>query len=188
MTNPTPTPGPQPFDQGGAVPPATAAVNDTGQPVQVAASPDESAQAVAQQYAPPTADTSSPPEPQPSTEVAITGDQAPAPAEVLDPSWPHTRLEFKGDDLAIRKPKRQAAVALHLASVPHAPEGAADNLSGLLIARMLGPQSYSRVMFRMMDPDDADYTDATITELVQSVMKLASEEWDAETDSAGETG
>jgi hypothetical protein len=92
---------------------------------------------------------------------------------VLDDGWEHERLEFRGDDLAIRKPTKQALSGVTLVASKYVATNVQNDVLGLFIARHLGPDSYGRVMFRMVDPDDADYSDDTVMVLLNKIMNYS---------------
>jgi hypothetical protein len=110
----------------------------------------------------------------------------PAPAEVavveaagevvvddeLDPGWEHERLEFAGDRLAVRAPTQQALAGFSLASSKYVPSDVKNDMTGLFISEHLGPESYGRIMQRLMDGDDPDYTTDTIGTIMREIVML----------------
>ncbi|ADX31946.1 hypothetical protein TPA2_gp32 [Tsukamurella phage TPA2] len=109
----------------------------------------------------------------PSAEVAVA---EPA-AEVAVPDgpkpWEHETMEFRGDTLEIRKPTQQALSGFSLASSKYVDMQVKNDVFGLFLVRHLSPESYGRVMSRLMDPDDADYDTETIGELVKGLVETA---------------
>lgn len=101
---------------------------------------------------------------------------APAPAEVdvavLDAGWEHQRLRFAGDDLAVRAPTTQALTGYSLASSKYVPNDVRNDMTGLFIVAHLGPESYGRVITRMMDGDDEEYTADTVGQLMREIVLL----------------
>ena len=98
----------------------------------------------------------------------------------LDAGWPYSRLEYKGDNLAIRLAKMQALMAYQLSSGKFIPMEKQNDASGLFIDQHIGPDSYDRIVQRMMDPDDPDYTMSSFAEIMgqlvkQSVAKIKSD-------------
>ncbi len=90
----------------------------------------------------------------------------------FDKDWKHDRLEFHGDLLAVRAPKQGALLAVSMAGAKY---GAADGgLSAMnqFCNMHLGPESRQRVRDRMIDPDDADYSDTPLGDLFTAMGKL----------------
>lgn len=110
--------------------------------------------------------------PEPSTDLAVASETAPAVAG-LDDGWGHDFVEFHGDRLAVRKPTQQALVGFSLASSKFVSDTTKGNITGLFIARHLAPESYERVFSRMLDPDDLEYTVDTIGELMKVIVELS---------------
>lgn len=104
-------------------------------------------------------------EPEPTAEVAVP-DDGPKP-------WQHEFIEFMGDTLEIRKPTQQALSGFSLASSKHVDMQTKNDVFGLFIARHISPESYGHVMSRLMDPDDPDYGNDTIGELVKALVETA---------------
>lgn len=96
----------------------------------------------------------------------------PATDDVLDDGWDYERIEFAGDNLAVRVPTPQALTAFQLATSKFMDPDTRNNAVGLFIKRHLGPQSHWHVIARMMDGDDPDYTQATIGELMTEIVAL----------------
>lgn len=134
------------------------------------------------------------PEPQPpaaktkrktAAEVAKVDDKAPEVHKVvLDEGWQHERLEFRGDQLAVRRPKKSALGAVVLVSSKYVAMDVQNDTIGLFMARHLGPVSYGHVMNRMLNPDDADYTDDTVMVLLNKIMELGGDEPEKDADAA----
>lgn len=97
------------------------------------------------------------------------------PAEVIDvevdedDGW--RELEFHGDTLKVRPPSQQALAAFSLGTSKHIPAESRNNLTGMFVNRHLSPESYERVMDRLMSPDDQDYTVETIGDLMRAVIE-----------------
>lgn len=92
-----------------------------------------------------------------------------------DPDWEHERIEFYGDDLAIRIPTQQALSAFQLSSSKYVSSEKQGNVSGMFVDRHLGPDTYDRVMERLMDPDDTEYTTSTVAELMGKLVSMSVE-------------
>lgn len=90
----------------------------------------------------------------------------------FDPGWEHERMEFAGDNLAVRAPTQQALVGFSLASSKYVSNEVKNDMTGLFIVEHLGPDSYGRIMQRLMDGDDPDYTAETIGELMRDIVML----------------
>jgi hypothetical protein len=126
------------------------------------------------------------PEPEASSSELATVQET-APAEhtvVLDDGWEHERLEFRGDDLAVRKPTKAALSGVVLVSSKYVSMQTQNDVIGLFIARHVGPGSYGHVMSRMMDPDDSDYTDDTVMVLMNQIMNLGRQDAEKADDTA----
>ena len=90
----------------------------------------------------------------------------------LDPGWTHDRLDFLGDNLAVRAPTQQALAGFSLASSKYVPTDVKNDMTGLFISEHLGADTYGRVMQRLMDPDDPDYTTETIGQVMREIVML----------------
>ncbi|AXN53297.1 tail assembly chaperone [Mycobacterium phage Thonko] len=101
-------------------------------------------------------------------------------------AWPHDFIDFKGDHLGVRLPKPQALAAFTLSSGKYIPNETKNDLTSLFMAKHLSPESYGRVMFRMMDPDDPDYDVDTVGELFGAIV-TASVEADKARDEAAKS-
>jgi hypothetical protein len=105
-------------------------------------------------------------------ETAPAAVDAPADTPVLDPGWEHQRITFAGDDLAVRTPTTQALTAYSLSSSKYVGNAVKNDMTGLFISSHLGPESYGRVISRMMDGDDPDYTPDSVGELMREIVVL----------------
>lgn len=90
----------------------------------------------------------------------------------LDPGWTHERIDFAGDSLAVRAPTQQALAGFSLASSKYVSNEVKNDMTGLFVVEHLGPESYGRMMQRLMDGDDPDYTPETIGELMRDIVML----------------
>lgn len=93
-----------------------------------------------------------------------------------EPDWKHGSIEFEGDTLNIRKPTEQALTGFSLASSKFVPPSTRNDIAGLFVARHLSPLSYDQVMSRLMDPDDPDYTEETVGELMRLIVETSANE------------
>lgn len=117
-------------------------------------------------------------EQEPTAEVAV-----PTTTDVVDPAaeekwtheseWSHDWLEFKGDKLGIRVPKGAALQALGAAR--HNSLEFQDRLVNLFVAKHLSPETYERVMYRMVDPDDEEFTTGAWGELINAIAEVGGE-------------
>lgn len=118
---------------------------------------------------------------QPVTPTAPVTENLPAESapvieqESLDPGWPHDRLELFGDRLAVRAPTYQALAGFSLSSSKYVPDEVKNDMTGLFISEHLAPESYGRIMQRLMDPDDPDYTTETIGTIMREIVDLTIE-------------
>lgn len=86
--------------------------------------------------------------------------------------WEHQSIEFYGETLEVRKPTDQALAAFGLASGKYMPQELQNNIVGLFVKQHLSPASLERVYFRLLDPDDAEYTPATLGELMRTIATI----------------
>ncbi|MBV9919265.1 MAG: hypothetical protein JOY78_00200 [Pseudonocardia sp.] len=93
--------------------------------------------------------------------------------EELDADWPYERLDFAGDRLAIRKPTMQALSGFSLASSKYVSMDVKNDITGLFISQHMGPESYGRMMMRLMDGDDPDYTTETVGEIMKAIVQAS---------------
>jgi hypothetical protein len=115
------------------------------------------------------------------TDLVEPADKNAAPSEtpeehVLDRDWPHQRLEFLGDNLAVRIPTQQALAGFSLASSKYVPNQVKNDMTGLFLTEHIGPESYGRVMQRLMDGDDPDYTTESIGAMMREIVLLGVKE------------
>lgn len=90
----------------------------------------------------------------------------------FDADWPHQRVEFHGDYLAVRTPKQGALLAVTLAGAKY---GSADGGLGHInrfLHLHLGPESHVRVEDRMMDPDETSYSSHPLNDLFHALSEL----------------
>lgn len=128
-------------------------------------------------------------ESEPAAEVAV-----PTSTEVVDPDaeekwthqaeWKHDWLDFKGDTLGIRVPKGSALQALGAAR--HNSLEFQDRLLNLFIAKHLSPESYERVFYRMINPDDEEFTTSDWGELINAIAEIGGERARAEAEALAE--
>lgn len=125
------------------------------------------------------------PQPAATADAEKSADLPESPEFDLDPGWEHDRLELFGDSLAVRAPTQQALAGFSLASSKYVPTEVKNDMTGLFLTEHLGPDTYGRMMRRLMDPDDPDYTTETIGQIMREVVMLtvnAQQEGDSEAD------
>ncbi len=93
-------------------------------------------------------------------------------AATLDAEWTHERITFAGDDLAVRAPSPQALTGFSLASSKYVSNEVKNDMTGLFIVEHIAPESYGRVMQRLMDGDDPEYTVDTVGLLMREIVML----------------
>lgn len=120
--------------------------------------------------------TAAAPETSNNTEVGLTQSQNGEVEKIeetveLDPGWAGPRIEYKGDKLAVRYASMQALMAYQLSSGKFIPMEKQNDASGLFIDQHIGPDSYDRIMWRMMDPNDPDYTMRSFAEIMGELVR-----------------
>lgn len=108
-------------------------------------------------------------------EIAVVDDKTvdkPEKREPLDPDWAYERLEYKGDNLAVRKPTVQALAAFQLSSGKFIDPERQTDITSLFMDSHLGPDTYDRIMQRMISPDEPEYTKASIGEIMGAIVRL----------------
>lgn len=118
-----------------------------------------------------------------STETAVAVKEE-TKAVALAEQWPHDYLQFEGDRLEVRLPSEQALSAFSISVSKYMPADVQNDMVGLFIAKHLSPESYTHVFARMMDPDDTEYSNKTVGQLMSTLSKLAVEKRRAEAASA----
>lgn len=93
-----------------------------------------------------------------------------------DTDWPHEWIEFCGDRLAVRKPTQHALAAYSMSASKFVAVETQNNISGGFMYRHMSPASYDRVMDRFTDPDDPDYGEDSLGDLMQMIVKLRTDE------------
>lgn len=115
----------------------------------------------------------------PETEIAVRDEVK---AVALQEQWPHDYLKFEGDQLEIRLPTEQALSAFSISVSKYMPAEVQNDMVGLFISKHLSPESYTHVLARMMDPDEPNYTNKTIGQLMGAVSRAALAQRKAEKD------
>ena len=108
-----------------------------------------------------------------TTDLDLTDDEDDTKPKELDPGWPHQRIEYAGDSLAVRYAQMQALMAYQLSSGKYITMERQNDASGLFIDQHFGPDTYDRIMFRMTDPDDPDYTTKSFAEIMGLLVKAS---------------
>lgn len=123
-------------------------------------------------------------EPQPDQPVDYTGpavtqsdkpvdNPAPAAEWVHPDGWDHEWLDFHGDRLAIRKPRESVVNALVMVNSARVSEQTRGGVISTIVQEHLSPESFERVLWRSISPDDPDYTLSTLSDLVEALINMA---------------
>lgn len=94
--------------------------------------------------------------------------------------WPHEWVEFEGEKLAVRAPTMQALAAYSLAMSQFVKPNIQNDVSGGFMVRHMSDGTYLHIMDRLGDPDDADYDEKTIGELMKLIVELTTGDQKAE--------
>lgn len=121
-----------------------------------------------------------------ATEVAVVDEVKDVVLAEPQHQWMHDYLEFEGDKLEIRLPTEQALSAFSISVSKYMPADVQNDMVGLFIAKHMSPESYTHVMARMMDPDDATYNNRTVGELMGSISRASMAQRKAEADAKAE--
>lgn len=107
-------------------------------------------------------------EPAEDASAEDTGWKHPEPDE-----WKHQWLPFHGDLLAIRIPTNAALTGYQVSQSGTNSEAFRVAATNRFITRHMSPETYARVIDRLMDPDDEDYTEETLGELIDAIAEPA---------------
>jgi hypothetical protein len=115
------------------------------------------------------------PEPDEPAPPAAVEAALPDPEPWAEPEteWPHQWLQFEGDRLAVRKPTQKALAGLSLGSGPYISDHRRNSLTGLFMMMHMSEATWWQVFYRLVNPDEEDYTIDTIGELVKQVIELS---------------
>lgn len=87
--------------------------------------------------------------------------------------WPHAILEgFHGENWEVRQPTEQALAGFALASGKYVPQKLQNDLVGLFIKNHMSEESHEHMYERLMNPDDPDFTPATLGEMMREIALL----------------
>lgn len=113
-------------------------------------------------------DPFTPPEPVAAAPTAVELPSPPDPEPDPEPAdtWAHEWLDFQGDRIAYRRPTAGALNAVALATGQYSTDQRRLKFTNMFLVNHLSDESYDQVITRAMNPDDADYTDDTLGELV----------------------
>lgn len=117
-------------------------------------------------------------EPEPGSDN-LPATPAPPPEPTIEDDWGYETVEFCGDKLGVRRPTQQALIGFSLATSKYLSNERRNNFMGLFISQHLSPLSYDQVMYRLLDPDDPDYTVDTVGDLMKIIVELTTESTDA---------
>jgi hypothetical protein len=84
--------------------------------------------------------------------------------------WPHQHVEFYGDRLEIRVPTPRAMSALQMGLSKHNPPAMRNEFANRFLRLHLSDASYERFFDRMFNPDETDYTNGTLMELIDAML------------------
>lgn len=112
-----------------------------------------------------------------AAESAASTDTPPAEPEApAAPAWPHQHLDFRGDRLEIRKPRRAAVAALQLTLTSSFTENRQNENTARFLSLHMSPASLARVTNRMLDPDDDAYpADGDYLDLIVAMIEAPDE-------------
>lgn len=107
-----------------------------------------------------------------STDSTASTDQPPAEPEAPPaPAWPHRHIDFRGDRLEIRKPRRAAVAALQVTLTSSFTQETQNENIARFLSNHLSAASFARVNDRMIDPDDSDYGDGDYLDLIVAMIE-----------------
>jgi hypothetical protein len=130
-----------------------------------------------------------PVDPEPEKGDPAAGETLPAVLEVdiLDgvpewthqADWDHAWIDFEGDRLAFRVPKPSAVTGFSNSQGKYVPNREKGDHVQLFLRLHLSPESYERVIFRMMHPEST-YDLYTLAKLVEAILTPGVEALEAE--------
>jgi len=139
-------------------------------------------------------------EPAPEPEPELTPADLPAlpdgttatgePAKWTHPEgWKYDWLTYRGDELAVRIPNKSALHAL--SNLRYSTPEFQHKLFQRYMANHISPESYERVMDRMVDPDDPEYSDVAVDsdpigEIMNELSKQGRERIEAQMEALNE--
>ena len=135
------------------------------------------------------ASTAVEPEPELPAELPAVGeDQAAATAEDETPEegvsadgwkhpagWEHEWIDFHGDRLGVRTPLKAALAGYELSQSGTNSQAFKAEATNRFITRHVSGDSYARMIDRLMNPDDPEYTEETIGDLIKLIAEPAVE-------------
>lgn len=89
--------------------------------------------------------------------------------------WKYNWIDFHGDRLAVRTPTSAALTGYRLSQSGTNGEGFQIAATNRFITNHMSPESYARVIDRMVSPDEEEYTVDTLGELIDSIAEPAIE-------------
>lgn len=108
-----------------------------------------------------------------AVELPTPPDPAPEPDSEPAVTWPHEWLDFQGDRIAYRRPTAGALNAVALATGQYSTDVRRLKFTNMFLVNHLSEESYDQVITRAMNPDDTEYTDDTLGELVGKIAESA---------------
>lgn len=94
--------------------------------------------------------------------------------------WAHDWLDFKGDRLAIRRPPESAVNSFIMITASGVEPALQSGVISEVLHKSLSPESFGRVLYRNIDPDDPEYTVTTMAELAGELIRLSTEKLDSD--------
>lgn len=92
--------------------------------------------------------------------------------EVHESDWPHAQIEYKGEVWNVRKPQPQALTMFAIATGKYVPELQQRDIMSLFLTRHLSPKSFLRFTERMIDPEEPDFDQASMGEMMRKISTL----------------
>lgn len=91
------------------------------------------------------------------------------PPFVHEAAWEHEWIDFEGDRLAFRIPRPSAVTGFSNSQSKYVANRDRGDHVQLFLQLHLSPESFNRVIFRMMHPD-SDYSLYTLARLVEAIL------------------
>ncbi len=151
--------GTKPDDE--TTPPAAAPEKEAETPMEVVD---------AEPYDPPTDDVKPPTGPSQTGLAVVEHDLLDEiPPFVHEAEWKYEWIDFEGDRLAFRIPRASAVTGFSNSQSKYVPNRDRGDHVQLFLMLHLSPESFNRVIFRMMHPT-SDYTLYTLARLVEAIL------------------
>lgn len=131
------------------------------------------------------------PAPEPAPNPVPTPGPEPAQSDWVHPDgWAYDWLDYRGDRLAVRIPNKSAIHAI--SNLAFSTPAFQQKLFHRFLDKHVSPDSYGRVCDRMVDPDDAGYSDIApdtdpLGEILRELLKAGGERLAAAAKALAET-